>query len=244
MTEEKPLLYDYFKSTAEVLLSKYKQSGQQGASSNKGRNRELFVEEFLRKVLPPRLSVGSGEIWDSKKNKTGQLDIIILRDDAPCLHHYGSAEVYLAEGVFSVLEIKSNLTREKLRKAGNILAKVANLDRSSSAQITVGQNIGRPLRIVFAYEGAEWETLIEEIKENGWGELFDLICILNRGVLINKNEWLKWPGDYQVSIINGKAAALAFLYGFLTTFGASFVGMSFDIAAYFGNPNSWAEKNS
>jgi len=106
----RPVLYDYFKKSADVLLAEYERTKEQEASANIGYNRELFCNKFLSRVLPPRLTVRHGEIWDSQGNKTGQLDVVILRDDTPSLT-FGEADAFLAEGVFAVIEVKSNLTK-------------------------------------------------------------------------------------------------------------------------------------
>ncbi len=162
----KPILYSYFQKTADVLLAEYNRSKEQNASDNIGKNREYFCRDFLKKVLPTKLSTVSGEIWDSKNNRTGQLDVLIIRDDAPSLN-IGSDNIYLAEGVFSVIEVKSNLTREKLVEAKETLTKVVNLEvTKSSTQIFITPILDRPLRVVFAYEGATWDTIKDEINKN------------------------------------------------------------------------------
>jgi len=86
---ERPLLYSYFEDSVNVLMANYKRSANQNADTNLGKNRENFYNNFLKKVLPPRLSVRSGEVWDSKGNKTGQLDSIVIRDDCPSLDRFG-----------------------------------------------------------------------------------------------------------------------------------------------------------
>ncbi len=239
--KNRPILFEYFESTADVLLSEYKRSSQQNASANLGRNRELFCKNFLSKVLPSKLSVKSGEIWDSEKNKTGQQDVIILRDDAPALH-IGSDDIYLAEGAFSVIEIKSNLTREKLKEAGNGLLKVKNLKINIGAVISSGAKIDRPLRIVFAYEGATWETLLDEINKNKWEDLFDLICILDKGVLIKKGGLLNWEDENKFKVINGKSASLGLMYFYLVSYGSSFLGRNLILNPYFEPLNLWDSK--
>lgn len=240
-SEDRPILFEYFKTTTDVLLSEYERSKTQSASANLGKNRESFCQIFLKKVLPSKLSIMSGEIWDSQKNKTGQLDIIILREDGPALH-VGSEEIYLAEGVFSVIEVKSNLTRDKLIEAGEGLTKVANLKINFGVCITSGATINRPLRILFAYEGASWDLIIEEIKKNKWEELFDLICILNRGILLTKGRMLSWEGNAEFNIINGKAVSLAFMYYYLVSYSSSFLGRNLVISPYFEPINQWNDK--
>jgi hypothetical protein len=236
----KPILFPYFKDTAEVLLAHYTRSAGQNASNNLGKNREYFCNNFLATVLPPKLIIKSGEIWDSKNLKTGQLDTIITRDDAPSLE-FGSDNAYLAEGVFAVIEVKSNLDRSKIIEAGNSLINVQRLHINVGSSISIGQPLDRPLRIAFGYEGATWETIVSEINSQGWQELFDLICILNRGVLINKGRIFKWPGLQQFSTTRGGAAAIGFMYYYLTSYGTAFLGRSLDILPYFEPINSWTE---
>lgn len=236
----KPVLFDYFKKTAKVLEANYDRSAEQKASTNLGRNRENFCNLFLKTVLPPKLKTKSGEIWDSKGFKTGQLDLIIIRDDAPSLE-FGSDNTYLAEGVFAALEIKSNLDRTKLGEAAKTLINVKKLTINVNSTISIGKPLDRALRIVFGYEGATWETIIDEINKNGWQDLFDLVCILNRGVLINKGRLLNWNGTQQFSTVNGSAAAIGFIYYYLTSYGTSFLGRSLDINSYFEPLMNWNE---
>ncbi|MBI3032048.1 hypothetical protein HYY69_01125 [Candidatus Woesearchaeota archaeon] len=242
--KNRPVLFGYFKCTADVLLSEHKRSAEQNASANLGRNRELFCKEFLSKVLPTKLSVKSGEIWDSMNNKTGQEDIIILREDSPILH-VGSDNIHFAEGTFAVIEVKSNLTRDKLLEAGNNLKKVEELKINVGASISSGATLSRPLRIIFAYEGAKWETLLDEINKNRWDDLFDLICILNRGVLIKKGRLVNWENKDEFIVINGKAAALGFMFFYLVSYGSSFLGRNLILTPYFEPLNFWdATENS
>ena len=161
----RPILYDYFKKSADILLAEYERTKEQQASANIGYNRELFCNNFLSRVLPPRLTVRRGEIWDSEGRKTGQLDVVILRDDTPSLT-FGEADAFLAEGVFGVIEVKSNLTKAKLQEALTTLRRVKSLKLlGGGAMITAGPVLDRPLRCIFAYEGATWQTLLQELSK-------------------------------------------------------------------------------
>ncbi|MFI5218952.1 MAG: DUF6602 domain-containing protein [Bacteroidia bacterium] len=236
----RPILYSYFEKTAKVLEANYERSADQNASNNLGKNRENFCSNFLANVLPPKLKINSGEVWDSVGHKTGQLDLIITRDDAPALE-FGSDNTYLAEGVFASIEVKSNLDRVKLIEAGNTLSKVEQLKINVGSMITIGKPLHRPLRIVFSYTGATWETLLDEINKRSWQELFDLISILDQGVLINKGRILKWTGDQQFLTVKGKAASVGFLYFYLTTYGTSFLGRNIELNPYFEPVGNWNE---
>lgn len=240
----KPLLYNYFKTSVNLLLSEYERSKLQQASTNLGNNRELFCNVFLSRVLPARLKVCKGEIWDGQGHKTGQLDTIVVRDDTPSLT-FGESNTYLAEGVFSVIEVKSNLSRQKLQEAIETLAPVTSLAIYQEGLSILGGPpetiLERPLRCVFAYEGATWKTLINEIeKQNGWG-VIDILCVLNRGVLVRNGLFFKWEGGVTFGIFKGKAAALGLLYFFLATYATSFIARNVSVRPYFEPFVEWSE---
>ncbi len=237
-SQGEPILKEYFKNTATVLWAEYERSRGQENSTDIGTNREHFCRNFLAKVLPLKLKVTKGEIIDTRNNSTGQLDVVIIRDDAPAIT-YGEIETYLAEGVFSVIEVKSNLTSAELGKAARTLSRVKDLTINGGAVIASGPVLNRPLRIVFAYEGATWDTIKNEINTSGWADVFDLIVILNRGILIKKGLLLNWENDDVFALANGKPAALGFLYYYLVQYSSTFVGRSLNIGGYFEPINRW-----
>ena len=242
-TVKRPILYDYFKKSADVLLAEYERSKGQEASANIGNNRELFCNMFLSRVLPPRLTVRRGEIWDSQGNRTGQLDVVILRDDTPSLT-FGEADTFLAEGVFGVIEVKSNLTTTKLQEALITLNRVKALNLlGGGTMITAGRVLDRPLRCVFAYEGATWRILLQELVKPENAAVADLICILSSGTLISRGLILKWEGDAPFYVCGGKAASLAWLYFHLVSYSTSFMGRALSIVQYFEPLNGWGNGN-
>lgn len=236
----KPILYDFFYKKTEALLALYNLSGEQKSSINIGDNREIFLNKFLKGSLPKKLSIEKGEIWDKKGNKTEQLDSIIIRDDCPALDFEGK-NVYLAEGVFAVIEIKSNLDSTQLKRAGKTLERVKNLETKDRAVITTGAHLNRPLRLVFSYKGAKWDTLKSVIDQNNWTDLFDMICILGKGVIISKGGLFGWDSDHDFYLLESKAAPVAFLYYYLVSYGSSFVARSVNITSYFEPMNSWKD---
>ena len=236
----KPILYDFFYKKAEALLALYNLSGEQKSSINIGDNREIFLNRFLRESLPKKLSIEKGEIWDKKGNKTEQLDSIIIRDDCPALD-FGGKNVYLAEGVFAVIEIKSNLNSTQLKRAGKTLERVKGLDVKNNAIITTGLHLNRPLRLVFSYKGAKWDTLKYVIEQNNWTDLFDMICVLEKGVIISKGRLFEWDSDQKFYFLESRAASIAFLYHYLVSYGSSFVARSINITSYFDPLHSWED---
>jgi hypothetical protein len=55
------------------------------SSASSGREREQFVDEFLRKVLLPAYRIGSGDVIDSFGRKTGQQDVVVELSFLPTL---------------------------------------------------------------------------------------------------------------------------------------------------------------
>ena len=241
----RPILFEYFKSSADVLLAEFQRSRHQEASANLALNREMLCSNFLSKVLPPRLTLkNGGEIWDSHNNRTGQLDTVIIRDDCPSLTFgEGQADTYIAEGVFSVIETKSNLNREKLQEALKTLERVKSLElQSGGTSAYIGPRpLKRPLRCVFAYESVGWDTLFDELAKPENSDIADLICILDRGALIARGLILDQAGESPFLQSPGKAAALAWLYFHLITYSTQFVAHSLNLVPYFEPLNGWTD---
>ena len=177
------------------------------------------------------MSVKSGELWDSKGNKTGQLDTIIIRDDCPCLHFGANDDSYLVEGVFSVVEIKSNLSTAKFQEAVNVMQKVEGLSINPPPAL-FSKTLHRPLKIVFAYKGATFETIWDYAKNNSIDmKIFDIVCILERGMAFRTglifSKDVNDPSDFIV--INGSAGALGFLYLHLVQLGSGYMSSFIDL---------------
>lgn len=239
---EKPILSEYFEKYANILKVLHEASSLQEASDNLGANRECFHNNFLSKVLPKRLIVEKGEIWDAHGNKTGQLDTIIIRDDSPKLTFEGERDTFLAEGVFAVIEVKSNLAREKLREAGNTLKKVRDLQQEYPGMMSgggAGAMIEEPFRIVFAYEGATEKTIMDEIKDNSWHTLFHLICILNRGVYEPNPQFVKLNEGEPYLFIPGQGICLGKIYHLLITYCQGYISKRIVLEPYLTPWNLW-----
>ena len=241
-----PLLYENFKKWADVLLAWYKQPGKL-SPSNIGLNRELLFTEFLNKVLPPRLVLRRGEIWDGSGNKTGQFEVIILRDDAASLG-VGYADVFPVEGVFAVIEVKSKLDIGKLRQGLKQLERVQRLRPARAARPGRATSVSqlytpvRPLLCAFGYEGTALERLRAGIMNSEYRDVPDLVCVVDQGAIINKRlGLLSCVGNGPYCVCPGKAASLAWLYFYLVTLSANFIAREFPLNQYFEPFDGWAD---
>lgn len=249
-TRPRPALYDYFQRMAKTLQAKYDQSKALKASINEGKAREIFIHDFLSNVLPPWLSVGQGEIWNSAGGKTGEIDVIVSRQDAPRLTFETGPHLsaFLAEGVFAAVEVKTELSTAKLRDALDRLRVVRKTCPPAPISFGVGPALDRPLCAIFAYEGVTYGTLMTELQDPKNVDVVDFVCILSEGgwvrtetgKLVGMNP--AGPGTPLPFVGLWKPGpALAMFYYFLNQFGASFSARAISIAPYFSPIEGWGD---
>ncbi|NBF09174.1 DUF6602 domain-containing protein [Pseudomonas sp. Fl4BN1] len=110
------IISKWAKSIAKVLESSVS-SSIASHSTVLGDARESFIRDVLKRFLPTNISIGSGQIIDSEGGISKQIDLIIYRNDFPTLRTFGSADVYLIEGVVATVEVKSQLNEVQLFEA-------------------------------------------------------------------------------------------------------------------------------
>jgi hypothetical protein len=241
----KNYLYEYLDGTAEIIYKEYKRSALQKSGTDLGSNRELFVNNFLMKILPRRLSISNGEIIDHTGYSTGQLDTIILRDDTPCLY-FGGKNTYISGGVSAVLEIKSFLDKPKLEEADKTFAHVTKLEMPS-VNMVIGCLNGpfRIYRIVIAYESNSLASISKNLSSY---QNIDIICVIDKGVLITKEIKENWFEDLDILkeeeggnySLNSKAASLGLLFLLLNDLATVTMSGSSSMENYFLNSkNKW-----
>lgn len=137
-----------------------------------------------------------------------------------------------------MIEVKSNLTREKLQEAIGSMTRVKSL-QVTVPMISIGDGLHRPLRVIFAYEGATLETLRDELLKPEQSNVADLVCVLDRGTLIVKGLKLSWNSEDQWGGFPGKVTALSWLYYHLASFSSGFLGRTWNLDPYFLPFNNW-----
>ena len=105
-------LIERLKGIQKALIGFY-ESGSGISASSRGREREDFIDIFLRSVLPPGYRFGTGDAIDTFNNRSGQLDIVVEFTFLPSLPALGGTpRLYLAEGIAAVIEMKSDLRNQ------------------------------------------------------------------------------------------------------------------------------------
>ena len=175
-------------------------SNHQGFS---GARREQGIRTFLQELLPSRYHVGTGLAFDSAGGQSRQLDVIVSLD-SPFLaeSEVGADEFVPCEAVLAVVEVKTTLSREELRKAIMNAISVRALKPYGKASFVDARSGGAELarhehRVLYslvAYDtdlvkGAnwletEWDRLESVCKEVGVApSMVDRLVVLSRGVI-------------------------------------------------------------
>ncbi len=175
-------------SGIQQMLNGVHQSGVGMSSASKGTERAAFIDNFLSQVLTPQFRFGDGDATDLNDQKSGQLDVVIEYPWIPSLPIVGSSKprLYLAEGIASVIEVKSNVAsqwKEVLHTANNL----APLKRNYSSGITAG---APPLDRVplFAVGYVGWknlETLNQHLAEGP----VDGILVIDPGLFVASQDF-------------------------------------------------------
>lgn len=92
-----------------------------------GRYKEIILMNYLKRVLPKNLSVGTGFVRNGE-NITSQIDIIIYDNSFPILFAEGDFVIATPENVIGIIEVKSTInpwnlcnTIEKANRNGSII---------------------------------------------------------------------------------------------------------------------------
>ena len=174
---KKPSLQKHFEYQADLIKNLSSASSNElYVTNNDSSNKESICRLFLESHIQPGYSVTTGEIIDSLNNTTGQLDVIIVNDEAPSLTMDTSHNIIapiLADSVLCVMEIKTTLTSETLKKALSQLRPVKSLMPSSNKiELSDGSIIPDPLNgkiltgvFAFGLNNNDLESKIPEIVE-------------------------------------------------------------------------------
>jgi hypothetical protein len=133
-------------------------SGVSMTAASKGEEREAFIKNFLRDVLPPPYRFGTGEATDVSGNLSGQLDVVVEHPFSPTLPAVGGkTRLYLAESVAAVIEVKSDVATQ-WKEAVNTANQLAPLQRQFGAMMAFGGSGPSPNIPLFVVGYTGWKT--------------------------------------------------------------------------------------
>lgn len=115
---------DYINLSRQIFVNK---DGTLIHPGEFGMYREKIIRELLAPFLPTRLAISSGFIITATNNISTQCDIIIYdREHTPVIEN-GEQRFFPVECVVGVIEVKSKLTKSKLKEALLKLSSIKNL---------------------------------------------------------------------------------------------------------------------
>lgn len=199
------MMKDLFKHYQENLISSFNLIRNKHVhSGNKGSSVEQVLRDFITKYIPKNLSVGHGEIIDSFNKRSRETDIIIFNELQPFIENLSDPNLFMAECVMCVGEVKTDLStlEDSIRKCYQF--------KSLKIKPTVGQELwcspydqkrfyDKRAFFVFAFDSSiSVEKIIEKLtfayRDKEIVEQIDAIFLLNRGAIINFGEG---TGSYQ-----------------------------------------------
>ncbi|NJP11717.1 MAG: hypothetical protein HC866_21455 [Leptolyngbyaceae cyanobacterium RU_5_1] len=183
------VLYSRLQAIRQALVAAHQDGGSSAVS---GYVREQTIRQLILPSLPVKYRSTTGQIIDQYGEKTGQLDVIVENGAFPSIAAPSIADVrlVLAEGVSSVIEIKSTLPSQ-WDQVLSTRDKVYTIRRRYRIEsITRGQVPEQIPLFVIAYQGwNQLETLRSKIGEKGIdgilvlqplplfaGRLYDNVC--------------------------------------------------------------------
>lgn len=163
----------------EEITSKIQHNGEKGTA------RENILQEYLKSYIPEKYSFSKGTIVDCKDVQSKQIDIIIHdKFLTPYLVDMNDTKIIPIESVYGVIEVKSTLSKDELRKC------VKNIESVRKLQKKTISNYNFPTAgMVFAYNSdasleAIYKNLNELSEDVDIDKRISCVCVLNKGVII------------------------------------------------------------
>lgn len=149
----------------KTVLDGVHQAGDALSAASKGYERQSFIDNFLKEVLPPIYRFGTGDATDANGRRSGQLDVVIEYPIAPSLPSVGAqnaTRLYLAEAIAAVVEVKSDAARQ-WTEAVQTARELAQLSRTFGPAMIMGGFDPSPNVPLFVAGYTGW-TQMETVK--------------------------------------------------------------------------------
>lgn len=125
-------LRDAFASEQECVAASLKSSFRITHNGDRGEVNEQFFIDFLRAYLPKRYTVEKAIVLDSRGQVSDSIDIVVFdRQYTPTLLDNDKHRYVPAEAVYAVFECKPTIDKGYLEYAGDKIASVRRLHRTS-----------------------------------------------------------------------------------------------------------------
>lgn len=173
------MINKFFSVSREILLNKFELSSLAEHSTVLGNAREIFVREFLEKILPTDIEYRTGQITNLERNLSNQCDIILQKKSSPRLGLADSNQISFYEYVLSILEIKSFLDKKAIEEAREHIENILKLgiENKEAVRNPITMDLTRKIQIggktyavggipyfIIAYDGIKMNTLEKNLE--------------------------------------------------------------------------------
>jgi hypothetical protein len=191
-----------FAESAKSMLAEFRESAEAYShAGERGEFREEILKKFLRERIPARFAVGNGQIVGASSPDSRQSDVILYDTNicAPLVGDPKRPQIYPAEGVSGIIEVKSALSKAELIDG---LEKIADFKRLVPKDNISVRHGGmhwsgpreHPFGAIFAYTLAD--NSLESLKQNlidheksldDRGLTANVIAVLDQGLITHKH---------------------------------------------------------
>jgi len=155
--QKNKILIEHIKNCKQQLEQLSSHAGILKHKGNLGTAREGFINNFLKDNLAEYINYNDGEIFDSKGNRSGQIDIVLHPISSPKLNIHKTTNLFPIETVLAVIEVKSDLNSiYGLLESCKKLKSLKNINRNDMWSIPY---------IIFAYKGLDKKTILDNIQK-------------------------------------------------------------------------------
>ena len=180
----------YFANVTKELLNKSEEIKDFFASHRPtaGTNRESKVANLLQEYLPTRYEIGSGLILSKDGEFSNQADVIIAdkMSNSP-LFASEKEKIWLVESVYSLIEVKTQLTPSTLTDSLEKCRRFKTLPRVYASDFG-RQNVKESIFVLWSFEGPSAETIknnyIELTNNIPVNELPDFIIVPGSTIIV------------------------------------------------------------
>jgi len=145
-------LAERFNSAAKKLRADFDASANTTHRESRGTEREEILTNFLRLYISRNVEVvHKAEIITSSGESSPACDLVIIDKSASVLQNMESHHIVMAESVYGVIEVKSDLTGPSLRDDCGKIRAVKVLPRAATATPIFG--------IIFGYDSITMKYL-------------------------------------------------------------------------------------
>lgn len=184
------MLKEEFESISQMMsISFRKTTSMIDHPGEKGTSRENALIKYLRPHIPDKYEMSEGIIVDSQDHQSKQVDVIIHdKNTTPFLQDTSLSKIIPIECVYSVIEVKSLLTKDTLEQSIKNIQSVRSLYKN-----TICGDPSPTLGFVFAYDSdSSLETIYGNYllltEEVPYDQRITCICILNKGLILPVNK--------------------------------------------------------